>query len=225
MRVFEPSRFSAAGYILVGGASSRFGRDKALVEFNGITMIQRMKKLLAEIHVPEIFLVGERDKYSSSGIPCIPDRWPGEGPLGGILTALLNTEDRQRISHALISFESERRLRNNFILSCDMPFLTADWMEELLLRSCDSSAEVLLPKSSSGLEPMCSRWLTSARPAIEDQFNKGVRKVTDVFKCLNAEVLDETVWKRFDTDNRLFWNMNTPADFEEARQILEGSNT
>jgi hypothetical protein len=30
-----------------------------------------------------------------------------------------------------------------------------------------------------------------------------------------------SVWKRFDTEGRLFWNMNTPADFAEARRIIE----
>jgi hypothetical protein len=40
-------------------------------------------------------------------------------------------------------------------------------------------------------------------------------------KRLPMEVLDEAVWKRFDSDQRLFWNMNTPADFEEARRILD----
>jgi hypothetical protein len=35
------------------------------------------------------------------------------------------------------------------------------------------------------------------------------------------EVLDESAWKRFDTDGRLFWNMNTPADYEEARKVFE----
>jgi len=34
-------------------------------------------------------------------------------------------------------------------------------------------------------------------------------------------VLDESSWKRFDNENRLFWNMNTPEDFVEARRILE----
>jgi hypothetical protein len=37
------------------------------------------------------------------------------------------------------------------------------------------------------------------------------------------EVLDEGDWKRFDTDGRLFWNMNTLADYEEARRVIEKS--
>jgi len=40
-------------------------------------------------------------------------------------------------------------------------------------------------------------------------------------KRLPMEVLDESAWKRFDTDGRLFWNMNTLADYEEARQVIE----
>jgi molybdopterin-guanine dinucleotide biosynthesis protein A len=52
-------------------------------------------------------------------------------------------------------------------------------------------------------------------------FEDGVRKVTEGMKRLEMEVLDEADWKRFDSAGRLFWNMNTQADYEEARQILE----
>jgi GTP:adenosylcobinamide-phosphate guanylyltransferase len=38
---------------------------------------------------------------------------------------------------------------------------------------------------------------------------------------LRAEVLDEQDWKRFDNAGRLFWNMNTLADYEEARRIMQ----
>jgi molybdopterin-guanine dinucleotide biosynthesis protein A len=225
MGVFEPSRVSAIGYILVGGSSSRFGRDKALVAFNGTTMIERMKELLIGIYMPEIYLVGDPNKYSSAGVSCIPDKWSGEGPLGGILTALLNTEVGQRKQTALLGAKEAFKPQRNFILSCDMPFLNAQWMEEFFLGSIRSDADVILPQSNSGLEPMCACWRTAARPTIEELFNRGVRKVTDVFKHLKTEVLDEPVWKRFDKDNRLFWNMNTPEDYAEARRILEAPET
>jgi len=40
-------------------------------------------------------------------------------------------------------------------------------------------------------------------------------------KRLHMEVVDEADWKRFDTAGRLFWNMNTAADYDEAKRILE----
>jgi hypothetical protein len=39
-------------------------------------------------------------------------------------------------------------------------------------------------------------------------------------KQLPMEILDATDWKRFDNAGRLFWNMNTPADYEEAIRLL-----
>ena len=48
-----------------------------------------------------------------------------------------------------------------------------------------------------------------------------IRKVTEAMKRVSMEVVDEGAWKRFDNSGRLFWNMNTPAEYEEARRILE----
>ena len=49
----------------------------------------------------------------------------------------------------------------------------------------------------------------------------GIRKVTEGMKHLTMEVLDETHWKRFDSAGRLFWNMNTPGDYEQAKRMVE----
>jgi GTP:adenosylcobinamide-phosphate guanylyltransferase len=56
---------------------------------------------------------------------------------------------------------------------------------------------------------------------LHSAFDRGVRKVTDGIATLRAEVLDETDWRRFDNAGRLFWNMNTAADFEEVRRVWE----
>jgi molybdopterin-guanine dinucleotide biosynthesis protein A len=201
-------RLNVTGYILVGGASSRFGKDKALVELSGSPMCVRMSALLGAVFVPEVRLVGDPAKYGNLGLACTPDLWPGEGPLGGILTALRHAEEAKKADY-------------NLIIGCDMPFLTKDWLIELLSRTCRSEAQVALAKSQQGFEPLCAVWRTEALATVEAQFKLGVRKVTDVMKHLNREILDESVWKRFDNAGRLFWNMNTAADYEEARRILE----
>src|ERR1700746_2571986 len=84
-------RVNAVGYILVGGASSRFGRDKALAALGGRPMDARMEALFKSVVLWKNWLVGNPDKYDGLGIGCIPDLWPGEGPLGGIVTALRHT--------------------------------------------------------------------------------------------------------------------------------------
>jgi GTP:adenosylcobinamide-phosphate guanylyltransferase len=49
--------------------------------------------------------------------------------------------------------------------------------------------------------------------------------VTDGVALLRSEVLDERDWKRFDSRGRLFWNMNTAEDYQEARRIVEAERS
>jgi len=199
---------SVLGYVQAGGGSTRFGKDKALVELAGKTMLARTIELVASI-CSEAMLVAGEGKYSGGPAPLIADRWPGQGPLGGILTALQASKRRGLL------FEW------NLIVSCDMPFLTREWLEFLCERSERSAAQVVVAESPNGLEPLCACWKTASASGVQTTFDSGIRKVTEAMKRLPMEVLDESVWKRFDTEGRLFWNMNTPADFEQARCILE----
>jgi len=203
-----PSRMQMGGYVLAGGGSTRFGRDKALVEVSGTPMLERMIELLRCVS-KQVKIVAVPSKYAAFGTEIIKDRWPGEGPLGGIITAL---DDAAK---------SPADCEWNLIVSCDMPFLTADWLRFLSERAAKSNAQVLLPHSASGPEPLCACYKTNAAAALRAAFQTGVRKVTDGLQHVTTEVLDEADWKRFDSAGRLFWNMNTAADYEEARRILE----
>jgi molybdopterin-guanine dinucleotide biosynthesis protein A len=202
------TRINAAvrGYVLAGGASSRFGSDKALAEIGGRTLLARMSELIESVagYVNVVAAVG---RYHDFGAPTIPDRWPGEGPLGGIITALDATEG------------VDRGMEWNLIVSCDMPFLAREWLSYMLQRAFSSDAEAIVPESERGPEPLCACWRTSAVGKLQGAFDQGVRKVTDAMARLRIEVLDETHWKRFDIAGRLFWNMNTQQDYEEAVRI------
>jgi molybdopterin-guanine dinucleotide biosynthesis protein A len=196
------------GYVLAGGASSRFGQDKALIEVGGKPMLARMCELLRGV-VDEVNVVAPAEKYLSISVKSVVDLWPGEGPLGGIVTALLNTR------------KSDPQCEWNLIVGCDMPFLTREWLAYLAESTLKSSAQVVLPHSAHGPEPLCACYRTDAGPALRAVFERGVRKVTDALKQVKREVLDEGDWKRFDSAGRLFWNMNTAADFEEVRRVWE----
>ena len=62
---------------------------------------------------------------------------------------------------------------------------------------------------------------TSAVRQLQNVFDGGVRKITEAMKRLRMEVVDAADWKGFDTAGRLFWNMNTAGDYDEAKRILE----
>ena len=193
---------------MAGGASTRFGLDKARAVVNGETMLARMGALLKDV-TGSVSVVAAPGRYTELGVRVVEDRWPGEGPLGGIITALMDARTRNH------------QHRWFLIVGCDMPFLTSEWLKYLSERAFASSAAVVTPQSPNGLEPLCSCWHTGATGRLQDAFEDGIRKVTEAMKRVSMEVVGEKDWARFDKSGRLFWNMNTPAEYEEARRILE----
>ena len=127
--------------------------------------------------------------------------------MGGIVTALLDA--------ASFSAKPEWAL----IVSCDMPFLSEEWLRFLTQRAAKSQAEVLAANSAKGPEPLCACWRVAAAARLEKEFLSGTRKITQAMQAIRTEMLDEQVWKRFDSAGRLFWNMNTAADYDEVRRI------
>ena len=198
--------------MLAGGKSERFGRDKAKVKIGGKPMLVRMCELLADSTLSSVRVVAPPKRYRNYGVVCVADRWPGEGPLGGIITALLE-------ARTVSPFPSR-----SVIISCDMPFLTSDWLRYLAKRSMVNGAQVTVAQSEYGLEPLCACYRADALGTLRSVFERGVRKVSEAMKHLDMEVLDQAHWTRFDTSGRLFWNMNTPADYQDARQILQAEN-
>ena len=170
-------------------------------------MLVRMQALLSSV-TSEVQIIAAPHKYRTLGITGIPDRWEGQGPLAGIITALLSTMEAGSGKW-------------NLIIGCDMPFLTREWLSYLVKRAMGSGAEVVAPKSPQGLEPLCACWRISGAAKLQNAFDSGMRKITQAMQQLQLEVVDEAEWKRFDSAGRLFWNMNTAADYDEAKRILE----
>ncbi len=195
-------------FILAGGKSSRMGRDKALLEIGGKTLIERAASLCAPL-VSSVTLVGDPQLYAMFGFPTLADRWPGAGPLGAIATAL-------------------RAARQPWclMLACDMPNITAPWLESLLTRAIKSSADAIacdafVPETNRGLEPLCAVFRASCAAALEAAVDSGVRKVTDGLAQIRVERIGEDDWRKFSPNGDLFQNLNTWEDYVSAKERLE----
>jgi molybdopterin-guanine dinucleotide biosynthesis protein A len=192
-----------AAFVLAGGASTRMGRDKALLELCGEPMVVRAAHL-AEPHVASVAVVAPADRYAALELPVLPDRWPGAGPLGGIVTALSSTKSDW-----------------NLIIGCDLPYLTSEWFAWFIPCAINSQAHAVVPESRRGLEPLAALYHRACAAALTAALERGVRRVTDGL----AEVLVERVraaeWQGLDPSGRLFDNMNTLEDYKEARGRIE----
>ena len=200
-----------AAYILAGGFSSRMGREKGLLEFGGIPLIVRTVQTVEPL-VREVTIVGPPDRYVSWGLRAIADqqitRLEGDEelrtPLVGIATALNLTKSSW-----------------NLILACDLPYLTSDWLGWLLAQATRSAAQIVVPHSAAGLEPLAAVYRKECAAQMFAALKRGVRKVTDAMLGFQMECLPETAWTVHDPGGRVLRNMNTPADYEEAKVWIE----
>jgi molybdenum cofactor guanylyltransferase len=200
-----------AAFILAGGVSSRMGREKGLLDFGGEPLIVRTARMV-ELLVTEVTVVGPPERYAALGLRTIADQSLGgreriaavRTPLVGIATAL-----------------SATKMPWNLILACDLPYLTAVWLDWLLSRAVNSSAQIVMPLTSEGLEPLAAVYRRECAAPIVAALERGVRKVTDATAEFRVERLSENDWNEIDPKGRVLRNMNAPSDYEEARKWLE----
>ena len=206
-RPMMPQHSDVAAFILAGGASSRMGSDKALMEFAGEPLIVRTARLLAPL-VSRVTVIGPPGPYRRLGLQTVPDRIPGvrkvaarQGPLAGIVTALGVTSSPW-----------------NLVLACDLPYLTVEWIELLLSRAVQSNALAFLPHTPRGLEPLAAVYRREAYTALAEAFRRGVRKVTDALAMISVETIRLKDFGESEQNDLVLRNMNSPEDFISAEE-------
>ena len=136
-----------AGYVLVGGRSSRFGADKALLDWHGRPLVLHVAAQVAQA-AGSVTLVGAPDRYLALGLPVIPDPVTGFGPLAGLWAAL---------DHSQADW--------NLVVACDLPHLHAAFLADLLHRANAEDPDVLLPVDHQGRpEPLCAVYSLRSLP-------------------------------------------------------------
>jgi molybdopterin-guanine dinucleotide biosynthesis protein A len=178
------------------------GRDKGLLDFGGHPLIVHMARLLLPL-VAEVTIVGSPKRYRKLRLRAIADEAraqreassPGNGPLAGIAAALAATHSPW-----------------NLIVACDLPYLSADWLDWLLSRG-----EIVMPGTDRGIEPLAAVYRRECGATVAAALARGVRKVSDAIGELRLDFVDPREWRRIDPSELVFRNMNAPADYAEAR--------
>jgi molybdopterin-guanine dinucleotide biosynthesis protein A len=75
-------------YVLCGGRSRRFGRDKARVEVRGRPLLLHVAHRMDSVASPVTAVAERAGAYEDLGLRTLGDRHPHAGPLAGILVAL-----------------------------------------------------------------------------------------------------------------------------------------
>jgi molybdopterin-guanine dinucleotide biosynthesis protein A len=188
----------ATAIILAGGKSSRLGQNKVFADIANKTIFEREFDVLQKLFSEIIIIAGNPVLFRPSGLKIYKDIIPDKGPLGGILTGL-----------------SVSATKNNFVVSCDLPFLN----ENVISYLCSQfiSCNLLIPCWQGQLMPLHGFYSKNCLPVIENQISANNLKVLDITSHLKTKYIQEHELKKFDPEGKSFFNVNTLEDLEKAR--------
>jgi molybdenum cofactor guanylyltransferase len=181
------------GVVLCGGAGTRMGRDKALIEIRGRPLIRLVAECLSECAAPVLLASGSQYRFGHLPFEEIADAAPGAGPISGLVAALSVSPHDLLVAAAV-----------------DMPFVSAEVFRLLIDRHTDEDAVV--PVTREGPQPLHALYHRSALPHLADALSRGRNRLRDALAALKVREVGPEGWGTIDADGRFALNLNTQED-------------
>ena len=182
-------------FVLAGGRSVRMGRDKALLAWEGRTLLEHALEVAGAV-AGSVQIVGAKDKFAPYG-KVVEDVYPERGPLGGI--------------HAgLVTDSSEL----NLFLAVDLPYVTPALLAFLIRRAQDGSTLVTAPRLAAGWEPLCAVYRAEFAAIAERALREGRNAIHPLLDFVGTLGIDEGELAAAGFPATMFRNLNTAADLE-----------
>ena len=185
-----------SGVILAGGKSRRYGKNKALVNIDGIPLIQRVLRVMEALFPSVVLITNTPETYAFLNIPMHEDIIKGLGPLGGIFTGLSVIPENA-----------------GFFVACDMPSLNGDLIR--YLAAVRKNFDVVVPNISEQFEALHALYTKNCLPEIEQLIHSGAYQTIRLFQHVSVRYVKEVEIRRFDPELRSFSNINRPGEFHK----------
>ena len=187
-------------FILAGGKSTRMGRDKAFVEFEGQTLLARTLDLVRSAAL-DVRIVGDAKKFASFA-SVVEDIFHDRGPLGGIHAAL-----------------GASPTDLNLMLAVDMPFVSSAFLKYLIGYARTAlGAAVIVPRTGERWQPLCAIYRREFADAAETALLAGQNKIDLLFAATKSQVIEEEELQRHGFSRDIFRNLNTPEELEAGQR-------
>jgi molybdenum cofactor guanylyltransferase len=185
------------GIVLSGGESRRMGRDKAFLMLDGIPLIEHVLRTLRAVFPRIIIVTNDPASYVPYRAVVVTDAVTKQGPLTGIYSGLLHSQDDY-----------------NFVVACDMPFLTPGLIS--YMAGLADGHDIVAPMVDGYLEPLHAFYRRRLLPVIEERLGRDARQIRGIYSEARVRYVTETEIDRYDPERRSFKNLNTPEEYKEA---------
>lgn len=197
-------RKDIAGVILAGGKSSRMGRNKALLELDGGTFIERIADALLAVF-SRVFISSDREhEYEFLKLQTVEDVYKGAGPLAGIHSALLRAGTPKI-----------------FVVSCDLPLITPDLVRHVLKQVQGTDATIVSIDGAS--QPLFGVYDMSCLRMLEEHLKDGQYSVLRFLDDVTTHSV--ALESSRDLGHTIaVSNVNTPSDYAAVIAFAGGKD-
>ena len=186
------------GLVLAGGKSSRMGKPKDQINWNGKEQKYFAADLL-QAFCKEVFISSRHDQtFENEEYKFISDTFLGMGPLGGILSALRSDREKAWL-----------------VIACDLPLLNKQTLDFLIQNRDASKLATTFKSPFDGLpEPLITIWEPNSYPKLLEFLGKGMTCPRKVLINNDVRIIDSPF-------PEALMNVNTPQEASEAAEILK----
>jgi molybdopterin-guanine dinucleotide biosynthesis protein A len=190
------------GVILAGGENKRIPLLKGHIEINGQRIIDSNIKILKRFFDKVVISTNSPENYFYCGVPMIGDVIRQRGPLTGIFSVLLNTED------------------DIFIIGCDMPFIDERLIKYIIDKYKAQNSKLkelhaVIPVFEGHPQPLFGIYSKGIIDTVERRLYAGQSGMRDLLTELKALYINEQEIKKIDPMGRSFVNINTMEDYKK----------
>jgi molybdenum cofactor guanylyltransferase len=173
------------------------GTSKALLLFDGQPLIVHVVATLKRLFDDVVVVASPGHDLPPMPVTLVRDEVAYQGPVGGLCYGL------KAATGELC-----------FVTACDSAFLSPALISHLVGRS--EEHDVVVPRWQGRFQPLHAVYRRSLLPLLEDQLARGELRPVSLFDRVRTLRIDEEEIRRFDREGSSFFNMNTPADYQEA---------
>lgn len=177
------------------------GRDKGLIPWADGTLLSHARDQMRQI-APATYIVGGPETGDAEET-VLADRFPGQGPLAGIHSALSHTETDW-----------------NLVLALDLPLVNAKLLAFIVDR-CDRADQAVAIRFGGHLQPLCAAYNRALLSQIEDHLNAGDLSIHRLLERASTRIIEEEELLAAGFRGEMLLNVNTPEDLKRARELAK----
>ena len=192
-----------SGVILAGGLNSRFsGKNKAFIRVGKVLILDAILSVFRSIFKEILLVAADPVEYLDWDLNLVTDMFPIRSSLTGL--------------HSALFFATNPYV---FVTACDTPFLKKKVIEQIIA-SIEPNADVIIPETSKGVEPLCAVYSKRCLKPIEKNLIEQKVKIRQFFENVRVRTVSENILREYDPELSSFFNINTPGDLLLAKKNI-----